>query len=120
MNYIKQAVEFVRGQMYLFVVIEIIHFLDFSEKGVPESAVHDGSDLQEKVEFFDEVLAEGEVGAGHVVFDDVVESAVGGIREQGFLLQFADVQVELGADQVAFRFASVPLFPVHFPICNFY
>lgn len=77
---VEQFVEFIGGEIDLFVVIEVIHFLNLAEEGISESGVHDRRDLQQEVEFLDEVLSEGEVGACHVVFYDIVESAVGGVR----------------------------------------
>jgi hypothetical protein len=67
------------------------------------------------------VLAEGEFSASHVVFDDVVEPAVGGVGEKGFLLELADVEVELSADEVAFAGFGVALalLGLHFPNLQF-
>jgi hypothetical protein len=53
------------------VVIKVIPLFNLSEEAIFELRPDNGRDLEEKVEFLDEVFTKGEIGAGHIVCDDV-------------------------------------------------
>lgn len=91
----EHVVEFVRGEVDLFVVIEVVHLLYFDQELVPKFKVNDWSDLEEEVEFLDEVSAEGEIAPRHIVFHDVDQAPVDWVAQKIVVFQFLHVQVQL-------------------------
>lgn len=74
----EQIIQFAGSQVDLLMIIEVVPPLHFSQEVLLQLWLDDGRDLEEEVELFDEALAEGEIGTGPVVADDVVQTTVGG------------------------------------------
>lgn len=55
--------------------------------------------MEEEVELADQVFPEGKVVPRHVALHDIVESHVGGVLEQPFVVESGDVQVQFLTDR---------------------
>lgn len=84
------------------MIIEIVPFFDFPQEVVLELRPDDWSNLQQEIELFDEVLAEDEIRSGHIILDDIVESAICWVAHEVLLFEFVDIQIQIFADRRRF------------------
>ena len=91
----EEVVKFAGCQVYLFVVIEVVHLLDFDQKLFLELCSDDRSDLQQEVELSNEVFPEHQLPSRHVILDDIEESAVYRVHHESLVLEASQVQVKL-------------------------